>query len=138
MWQCIPCADFILNKCPIADWVTGDFKKAELAWSIPQVQWSKLEERLMLAEMTRIGVIVMMNSHLFRWDGKIFLQRQGGPIGLRSTCAVARITMMHWDRKLAEFLEASNIRLEMGARYMVDTRLYSFRLEMGSWWTLLL
>ena len=65
----------------------------------------------------------MMISHLFQWDGKIFLQRQGGPIGLRSTCAVARITMMQWDGKLAELLEASNIRLEMGARYMDDVRL---------------
>ena len=75
---------------------------------------------IMLAEMTRIGVIVMMNSHLFRWDGKVFLQRQGGPIGLRSTCAVARITMMNWDGKLKEYLDTNNIRLEMGARYMDD------------------
>ena len=115
-------------------WVTGDFKKAELAWSIPQVEWTKLEERLMLAEMTRIGVIVMMNSHLFRWDGKIFLQRQGGPIGLRSTCAVARITMMHWDGKLAEFMDVNNIRLEMGARYMDDVRLILDSIHEGWRW----
>ena len=48
------------HKTGSRPWVTGDFKKAELAWSIPQVEWTKLEERLMLAEMTRIGVIVMM------------------------------------------------------------------------------
>ena len=95
--------------------------KSELAWSIPKVEWSKQEERLVIAEMTHIGVIVMMNSHLFRWDGKIFLQRQGGPIGLRSTCAVARITMMYWDGKLSEYMEANNIRLDMGARYMDDS-----------------
>ena len=43
------------HKTGSRPWVTGDFKKAELAWSIPQVEWTKLEERLMLAEMTRIG-----------------------------------------------------------------------------------
>ena len=108
--------------------------KSELAWSIPKVEWSKQEERLVIAEMTHIGVIVMMNSHLFRWDGKIFLQRQGGPIGLRSTCAVARITMMYWDGKLSEYMEANNIRLDMGARYMDDVRLVLDSLHEGWRW----
>ena len=44
-----------VHKTGSRPWVTGDFKKAELAWSIPQVEWTKLEERLMLAEMTALG-----------------------------------------------------------------------------------
>ena len=66
-------------------WVTGDIKKAEAKWRIPETEWTGLEKKLMLAEMTRVGVIIMMNTHLFRWDGRIFLQRKGGPIGLCAT-----------------------------------------------------
>ena len=54
------------HKTGSRPWVTGDMKKAELSWTIPQVEWTRLEEKMMVAEMTRIGVIVMMNSHLFR------------------------------------------------------------------------
>ena len=79
--------------------MTGDVKKAENSWNIPEVEWTKLEQKLVVAEMTRIGVITMMNTHLFQWDGKFYLQRKGGPIGLRATCAVARMTMLFWDEK---------------------------------------
>ena len=85
--------------------------------------------------MTRIGVIVMMNTHLFRWNGKIFLQRKGGPIGLRSTCAVARVTMLFWDEKLTNMLGKNNIILDDGARYMDDVRLTLDSLKEGWRWT---
>ena len=58
-------------------WVTGSKKTAEKRWNMPKVEWSDLEKTMMLAEMTRIGVIVMMNTHLFRRNGKIFLQGKG-------------------------------------------------------------
>ena len=90
---------------------------------------------MMLAEMTRIGVIVMMNTHLFRWNGKIFLQRKGGPIGLRSTCAVARVTMLFWDERLADMLKKNNIVLDDGSRYMDDVRLILDSLKEGWRWT---
>ena len=53
---------------------------------------------------------------------------------MRSTCAVARITMMHWDGKLAEFMDVNNIRLEMGARYMDDVRLILDSIHEGWRW----
>ena len=104
------------SKTGSRPWVTGLLKNAEKSWIVPDKEWSELEKKILVAEMVRIGVIVMMNTHLFRWDGRIFLQRKGGPIGLRATCCVARITMLHWDGKLLEKLKQNNVRLDEGAR----------------------
>ena len=82
-----------------------------------------MEKKVAVAEMVRIGVICMMNTHTFLWDGRWFLQRKGGPIGLRGTCAVARVVMLWWDGQLENILANNNIRLEEGARYMDDIRL---------------
>ena len=109
-------------------------KNAEASLNIPDKEWTRLEEKILVAEMVRIGVIVMMNTHLFRFDGKIFLQKEGGPIGLRATCCVARITMLHWDGKLIEKLKQNNIKLDEGARYMDDIRAILAGIRAGWRW----
>ena len=71
-----------------------------------------------MSEMVRIGVICMMNTHTFLWDGRWFLQQTGGPIGHCGTWAVARIVMLWWDGHH----QRNNIRMEEGGRYMDDIR----------------
>ena len=66
-------------------------------WSFPEVELTKQEKRTIIATVVQIGVLTMMNTHVYEFNAEIFLQRVGGPIGLRSTCAEARVTMSHWD-----------------------------------------
>ena len=115
--------------------MTGSIKNAENSWIIPDKEWTDWEKRVLVAEMVRIGVVVMMNTHLFRWDGRIFLQKKGGPIGLRATCCVARITMLHWDGKLLAKMKQNNLRLDEGARYMDDVRAILAGIREGWRWT---
>jgi hypothetical protein len=56
-----------------------------------------LEKGRIVATVVQIGVLTMMGTHMYSFDGTLFLQKAGGPIGLLSTCAVARITMSEWD-----------------------------------------
>ena len=114
--------------------MTGVIKNSENSWIIPDKEWTDWEKRVLVAEMVRIGVVVMMNTHLFRWDGRIFLQKKGGPIGLRGTCCVARITMLHWDGKLLEKFKQNNLKLDEGARYMDDVRAILAGLRKGWRW----
>ena len=37
-------------------------KNAEASLNIPDKEWRRLEEKILVAEMVRIGVIVMMNE----------------------------------------------------------------------------
>ena len=60
-------------------WVTGEVEKAEKSWYMKNVEWTHWEKRLAVAEMTRIGVMIMMNTHLFQWAGKFYLQRKRRP-----------------------------------------------------------
>ena len=49
---------------------------------------------VVVAMVVKVGVLIMMNTHMYSWDGKAYLQQAGGPIGLRSTCCIARLVMV--------------------------------------------
>ena len=104
-------------------------------WNFPDVELTQIEERLVIATMVQIGIIIMMNTHLYTFNTKIFLQQEGGPIGLRATCAVARVTMNAWDVKWKTMLYTNNIRLDSGSRYMDDIRAFLDTIREGwRWW----
>ena len=56
---------------------------------------TKREKRMIVATVIHLGVLTMINTHMYEFDSEIFLQRAGGPIGLRSTCAVTQVTMSY-------------------------------------------
>ena len=91
-------------------------------WRFPLVEYTDLEKKRMIATIVQIGVLVMMNTHLYSFNGKTFIQQGGGPIGLRSTCAVARVVMNEWDAKWMEKLEENNVKVRKSERYMDDIR----------------
>ena len=76
----------------------------------------------------------MMNTHLYTFNGKIYLQQEGGPIGLRSTCAIARIVMNEFDARWLEKMESNNIKIRKGQRYMDDLRAILRALKPGWRW----
>ena len=63
-------------------------------WTFPTVTLTELEKKKIFANVMRIAVLTMFRSHIYSFDDTFFLQKRGGPIGLRATCAVARITMI--------------------------------------------
>ena len=46
----------------------------QLNWKFPDVQYTGLEKRMIIASIVQIGVLVMMNTHLYNFDGKTFIQ----------------------------------------------------------------
>ena len=91
-------------------------------WVFPKVTLTELEKRMVVATVIQIGVEKLFSTHMYTFGGKFFLQQSGGPIGLRGTCAAARVVMSRWDKKWLERLEAANITLALGCRYMDDRR----------------
>ena len=61
-------------------------------------------------------------SRIYNFGGRIFHQSQGGPIGLRGTCAVARIVMQMFDSRWKEILRNNKIRTWEIMRYVDDSR----------------
>ena len=60
----------------------------------PRVRLTAREKRMIIARVMKIAVLVLLRTHVYEFGGKFFLQKKGGPIGLRSTCAIARIVML--------------------------------------------
>ena len=108
--------------------------ECEENWIFPVADLTDLEEKMIMATVIKIGVIVMMNSHVYEFNGDIFLQRAGGPIGLRSTCAVARVMMNVWDARWMEVVNANNIRVRKSNRYMDDIRCFLKAIREGWRW----
>ena len=63
-------------------------------WKFPPVKLTKLEKRLIVATVMRIAVLTLFRTHTYSFGNKFYQQRAGGPIGLRSTCCVARLVML--------------------------------------------
>jgi hypothetical protein len=87
-----------------------------------------------LSTVVQIGVMAVMNSHIYSFGGKYFLQKKGGPIGLRATCAIARITMLDWDRKWLDICQKNNLELVESGRYMDDLRVFLHEIKVGWRW----
>ena len=46
-----------------------------------------------------------MLGHMYQMSGKVFLQSDGGLIGLELSGAMARVVMLLWDRELLQRLD---------------------------------
>ena len=103
-------------------------------WIFPKVGLTELEKRTIIATVVQIGVLVMFNTHIYQFANKYYLQKKGGPIGLRATCAVARLTMLAWDKRWLAVLEENNVELEEKGRYMDDLRVFLFGIKRGWRW----
>ena len=82
----------------------------EESWTFPRnVTLTKIEQKMILAEGVRIGVLTIFRTHVYSFGGHIYHQTSGGPIGLRATGAVAMVRVK---------LDNSNIKTMVDARYV--------------------
>ena len=103
-------------------------------WYFPGAELTLNDKRLIIATVVKIGVLIMMNTYVYTWNGESFLQKAWGPIGLRSTCAVARVVMNDWERRLMEECKKNNIQIGKSNRYMDDIRAFLKALREGRRW----
>ena len=103
-------------------------------WKFPPIGkngLTKAEKKMILAEVMKKAVLAIFKTHTYKFARKFYLQRKGGPIGLRSTCCAARIVMMWWDGEFLEVARSNNIVIIRGARYMDDVRVWLRAVRLG-------
>ena len=93
-------------------------------WIFPQVKLEEWEKRELVAVVVEILTEALFSKHYYTFGGKFFHQRGGGPIGLRGTCAIARVVMQMFDRKWRGVLAEQRITTELLVRYMDDARAF--------------
>ena len=49
----------------------------EQHWYFPPMNLTEYEKRMVVAMVVKVGVLVMMNTHVYSWDGDAYLQGGG-------------------------------------------------------------
>ena len=87
-------------------------------WRFPKSQFTAEEKRMLLARAVALGVKAVFQIHPYQFAGKTYLQTNGAPIGVRLSCAVARLIMNTWDQKLKTIQAKNKVKLETVFRYL--------------------
>ena len=78
-------------------------------WIYGDVVIEEWEKKQIVAEVVSLATRAMFRNHFYKFGGKMYHQRQGGPIGLRGTCAIARMAMQLFDIKWGDRLKIMGI-----------------------------
>ena len=113
----------------------GEEEEQATRWTFRRTEFTEEEKRNILAKVVEIAVRTTFRLHMYQFEGKIRLQKAGGPIGLRLTGVVARLVMMYWEKKFKQILMANNITAYMFAWYVDDVNLLLQALGLGWRWT---
>ena len=100
----------------------GKLKGDQEQWIFMDVVLTEEEKRKIVAEVVALATKAMFNNHFYKFGGKMYHQAQGGPIGLRGTCAVARMVMQLFDQKWGSRLENLGLTTWLNFRYVDDSR----------------
>ena len=87
-----------------------------------------------MAVVISLATAAMFNLHFYRFDGVVYQQRGGGPIGLRGTCGIARLMMQLFDGKWESVLLKAGINILLNCRYMDDGRTFLQPIKPGWRW----
>ena len=100
----------------------GKLKGDQEQWEFRDVILTKDEKKQVVAEVVSLATRAMFRNHFYKFGGRIYHQAQGGPIGLRGTCVVARMVMQLFDAKWGRRLEQLGIVTWLNFRYVDDSR----------------
>ena len=112
----------------------GNDTENDSQWRFPKIKLTEKDKRLLLATVIQMVVKTIFQTHVYQFGGKVYHQKQGGPIGLRATGAISRIVMGDWDLRLKEALTKVNVKVDEAGRYVDDIRLWLKAIKLGWRW----
>jgi hypothetical protein len=95
-------------------------KKKAVEWLKPKRIPTDNEERSMFGKALEIMLIACMNNHVYQFEDKVKIQKEGGPIGLKLTGEIADCLMIDWDKKLLIELKKYKMTPEVYTRFKDD------------------
>ena len=108
------------------------YRKNKNGKNVNQEKWSwkgkrkprQIQERKMITEMMVIIARMILENHIYQYDGNLYLKTSGGgPIGLKLTGMFARLVMKIFDRKYLAKLAKLDIKPLLYKRYVYDVNM---------------
>ena len=100
----------------------GAMRGDQEQWVFPSVRLQGEDKILLVATVVQLATEAMFKNHYYGFNRKQFRQREGGPIGLRGTCSIARMTMQVLDTRWEDLVRSGGVTLDLYMRYMDDGR----------------
>ena len=107
-------------------------KQEKWSWKGKRKVPSNLQKKKLLARALEVAVKTILSNHLYQFDGRVYKQQSGGPIGLEITGVLARCAMLWWDRAYLKKLDQLKIDILLYLRYVDDSNLVLRALEPGT------
>ena len=104
------------------------------AESNPDKELSEENRRLLLSVALKIATRTIFRHHCYQFNGEVFRQAKGGPIGLRVTSVVARIVMDDWFTRFLGAILAAGIEVHGAMKYVDDVNLILAMVDLGTRW----
>ena len=98
----------------------ADMRNARGKWGKVRKPVGKVEKLKMLAKFVELSVVEVFEAHVYEYGGRIFVQSDGGPIGLSLSGAIGRTTMAVWDGEVGRLCKENGIVMRFRRRYVDD------------------
>ena len=82
-----------------------------------------------------MATLVTMGTHVYSFGERLFIQRSGGPIGVRSTASLASVVMKYFDKKWSQMMLDEGLIVDNYSRYVDDCRMILASINPGWRWT---
>ena len=99
----------------------GDKHREDSNWSDSTREIREFEKRRIVATLLEVLVSIIMSTHIYWFCGHYFLQRNGGPIGLRRITSLAALIVKMWDHAWKSLLESEGLNALHYMRYVDDS-----------------
>ena len=109
-----------------AYWDSDVIERKENGKTVQRAKWIRApkpngtQRNKMLARMMSKAVETSMTNHMYRFNGKVYHQRDGGPIGDELSQAVARMSMAWFDKKMVNRCQQLGVVIPYYTRYVDD------------------
>ena len=103
-------------------------------WWYPRKEYTEEEKRFLFSKALEIGTLTLFQNHLYQFGGRIYKQRNGGPIGVSTSMSASRIVMGMFDRRLKWTMEESKLEAVVRFRYVDDLRIIMGAIKEGWRW----
>ena len=88
-------------------WSKDEWREGSSLWEPTQKFFTTRDRRRLIARLAYIGVKECFRSHAYKFKQETYIQKDGGPIGLKLTTVVAELVMAEWDLRFREKLALS-------------------------------